>query len=167
MRTYKKPLVITCILLFFLSWMKIVYAEQSRPVPSFNIPALNGARLSNQTMRGHVSLLHVWGTWCHYCRDEFPMLMKIKQSGVAIYGISLKDTMPNVRDFLSKTGNPFTLDGFDVDGRVSDSLGIYGTPQTYVVDKKGMIRYSYSGAIDNDDWQGTFLPLIEQLRKER
>jgi cytochrome c biogenesis protein CcmG, thiol:disulfide interchange protein DsbE len=166
MRTNKKLFIFSYIILVLLSWTTATYAEQHDPVPAFNLPTLSATHLTDKTLRGQVTLLHVWGTWCHYCRDEHTMLMTIKKSGVPIYGISLKDTMPNVRQYLNANGNPFTLDGFDIDGRVSDALGIYGTPQTYVVDKKGIIRYSYSGGIDSSAWQGTFLPLIQKLRKE-
>lgn len=156
---YLLPLFFLCIAtLSFTSsncWAGI-FGDESRPLPSFSLPTLanTSKQLTNKTLLGRVSLLNVWASWCRYCMNEHPMLMKIKNTGtVPIYGIAFRDNPENARAFLKTNGNPYTSVGVDWSGDVSASLDVSGTPQTFIVDKHGVIRDHYSGSLDDGRWE--------------
>jgi len=137
-------------------------------LPNFNLPTLSGSRLTNKSLQGHVSLLNIWGSWCKYCYYEHPMLMKIKNTyKIPIYGIDLKDNVINAKIWLHNYGNPYISVGEDFSGVTSDMLNVYGTPQTFVIDKNGKIRYRYNGGIDQGGWDDTLWPLIQKLEAEK
>ena len=135
------------------------------PLPSFNLPSLfdNHTRFTNQDLKGHVALLNIWASWCDACRAEHAILMKIKnQYHVPIYGINYKDNEDNARNWLKIAGNPYILIGVDQEGVVADRLDVYGTPETYLIDTEGKIRYRYLGALDENTWKTVLLPLMKQ-----
>lgn len=136
-------------------------------IPSFTLPAVAGGAppLSSSDFKGHVSLLNVWATWCVPCRDEAPTLTKLAQSGaVPIYGLLYKDQRQPAAQWLQSQGNPYALDGFDPDGQVALNWGVYGVPETFVVDANGVIRKKYVGPLTESIVQQSLLPLIRQLR---
>ncbi len=140
-----------------------------KPAPAFNLPQLSdfGKSISNMDLQGQVSLLNVWASWCVSCKQEHPFLMKLaKQNILPIYGLDYKDEREAGLGWLKHFGNPYTAIGFDADGKVGIEWGVYGVPETFVIDKKGVIRHKHTGPITEDSWQQTLLPLIIQLQKE-
>lgn len=136
-------------------------------LPTFNLPPLEDKQpsFSSTTLRGQVSLLNVWASWCMACMDEQPFLMKLANQGVLIYGLNYKDKIPDARDWLANWGNPYRLVGADTSGRTAIELGVYGAPETFIVDKKGMIRFRYVGILDAKVWEAVFVPRMKQLEK--
>ena len=140
-----------------------------KPTPAFNLPQLAdpGKSFSNANLRGQVSLLNVWASWCVSCKQEHPFLLKLaKQNILPIYGLDYKDEREAGIEWLNRLGNPYTVSVFDADGKVGIEWGVYGVPETFVIDKQGVIRHKHTGPITEESWQKTLLPLIIQLQKE-
>jgi periplasmic protein thiol:disulfide oxidoreductases, DsbE subfamily len=141
-----------------------------KPAPVFTLPRLDAPHqtLSAADLRGEVTLLNVWATWCMSCRVEHPMLMAIARSGeAALYGMDYKDQRDEALALLARTGNPYRASAFDADGRVAIDWGVYGTPETFLLDRAGVIRYKHVGPITPELWEGTLLPMIRQLKSNR
>ena len=122
----------------------------NKPAPTFRLPQLkaSGKTISNEDMRGKVWLLNVWASWCVACREEHPWLIKYAQSGVVpIYGLNYKDRREDAIAWLEELGDPYTVSAVDLDGRVGIDYGVYGAPETYVIDQDGMIRLKHVGPI--------------------
>ncbi len=140
----------------------------NKPVPDFTLPQLHqpNKTLSASEMKGQVWLLNVWGSWCVSCRYEHPVLNELaKQSVVPIVGFSWKDRPEDATDWLKKYGDPYTLSVSDIDGRAAINFGVYGAPETFVIDKAGMIRYKHTGPIDETALRTILMPLIRDLQK--
>jgi cytochrome c biogenesis protein CcmG/thiol:disulfide interchange protein DsbE len=136
-----------------------------RPVPTFELPALEGRAdgLTSEDLKGQVSLVNVFASWCVPCRVEHPVLMKLAESGVAIYGINYKDPPDQAAAWLAELGDPFEKIGADRNGRVGIEWGVYGVPETFVVDAEGRIRYRHVGPIQARDLEQTLLPKLAEL----
>jgi cytochrome c biogenesis protein CcmG, thiol:disulfide interchange protein DsbE len=135
--------------------------------PEFSLPKLGKAgELIQQTdLKGEVSLLNIWATWCASCRQEHPVLMKIAASKeVPIYGLFYKDEPEKGIDWLEDYGNPYRDNAVDMDGKIGIEWGAYGTPETFIIDQDGIIRYKHVGPISWHDWQTTLLPIVNSLR---
>jgi cytochrome c biogenesis protein CcmG/thiol:disulfide interchange protein DsbE len=140
----------------------------NKPAPDFRLPQLQekAKTFSAQEMRGKVWLLNFWGTWCPACRDEHPRLIEYAKSGaIPIYGVDYKDDREAALQLLSELGNPYTLTAFDVDGRVSIDYGVYKAPESYLIDRNGVIRFKQIGPITDEDWENKILPLAKQLNQ--
>jgi cytochrome c biogenesis protein CcmG/thiol:disulfide interchange protein DsbE len=140
----------------------------NRPAPAFQLPQLQEQTktFTAQEMRGKVWLLNVWATWCVACRDEHPMLIEYAKSGaVPIYGLNYKDDRAAALQLLKEEGNPYVLNAFDADGRVAIDYGVYGAPESYLIDRDGIIRFKKIGPITPDVWEGEILPLAKRLNK--
>ena len=140
----------------------------NKSAPDFQLPQLQQATatFSAKEMRGKVWLLNFWGTWCVACREEHPLLVQYAKTGVVpIYGVDYKDERAAALQWLDEFGNPYTLTAFDVDGRISIDYGVYGAPETYLIDRKGVIRFKQIGPITEDVWQNKILPLAKQLNQ--
>lgn len=138
-----------------------------KPLPAFNLPLLadESQLVSAENLKGEVALLNVWATWCGSCRVEHPYLNRLaKQEGVVIYGLNYKDDSDEARKWLQSLGNPYRLNIVDKDGRLGLDLGVYGAPETYLVDKDGVIRFKHVGVVDDRVWLEKFKPRIEHLR---
>jgi cytochrome c biogenesis protein CcmG/thiol:disulfide interchange protein DsbE len=138
-----------------------------RPAPKFTLPALEDPKvtISNADLKGKVSLVNVWATWCVSCRAEHKELMRLaKVDGVRILGLNYKDDREDAKRWLQIYGNPYVANAFDADGRVGIDWGVYGTPETFLVDRKGIIRYKQIGPIDQQVWEKTLRPLIDKLK---
>lgn len=121
-------------------------------------PAL---QISNTDMAGRKHLVNVWATWCGGCRQEHGFLLQVAQQNIIpIVGIDWKDELPLARQWLQQLGNPYTATGFDQDGRVAIDFGVYGAPETFLVDEQGVILYKHVGILTADVWQKKLLPLI-------
>jgi cytochrome c biogenesis protein CcmG/thiol:disulfide interchange protein DsbE len=138
-----------------------------RPAPKFTLPALEDPKvtISNADLKGKVSLVNVWATWCVSCRAEHKELMRLaKVDGVRILGLNYKDDREDAKRWLQIYGNPYVANAFDADGRVGIDWGVYGTPETFLVDRNGIIRYKQIGPIDQQVWEKTLRPLIDKLK---
>lgn len=140
------------------------------PVPAFDLTTVRDPdrRLTQDDLRGRVSLLNVWATWCVPCRDEHPVLVGIARRGEAvIYGLNYKDDRNEARSWLDALGNPYEKSGFDPDGRAGIDLGVYGVPETFIVDADGIIVYKHIGPIDDKIWRQQLHPMVKRARGEQ
>lgn len=137
-----------------------------KPLPGFSLPTLNNPSrlLANTDFKGKVVLINVWASWCVACRQEHPLLMAVARAKqVPIIGLNYKDKRDDALRVLQTEGNPYDVSLVDADGRVGIDWGVYGVPETFVIDKEGVIRYKYIGPISVQDWEKILLPLIQKL----
>lgn len=140
-----------------------------KPAPAFTLPQLHDPKkqFSTEEMKGKVWLLNVWASWCVSCREEHPLLVSLsEQNIVPIYGLDYKDKREDGIRWLQKGGDPYVLSISDSEGRIGIDYGVYGVPETYVIDKKGVIRYKQIGPITSQALRESILPLVAQLEKE-
>lgn len=137
-----------------------------RPLPAFTLPTLAAPAqsLSPQDLRGQVWLLNVWASWCVACQQEHPVLVEFaKRETVPLLGLNYKDKREDALRWLGKYGDPYRASLSDMDGRVGIDLGVYGVPETYVIDKQGVIRHKHIGAVTPEALRDTILPLLRKL----
>jgi len=148
---------------------RIPSALIDRPMPEFSLPPVADAGvpgLSAAEIRGQVALVNVFASWCVPCRAENPILMRLAhQPGVKLYGIAYKDKPADNLKFLQEFGNPYAAVGDDASGRTGIDFGVYGVPETFVIDRDGRIRHKEVGALTPKSLNETILPLIAQLSK--
>ncbi len=140
-----------------------------KPAPVFSAPKLTAPteKLSTTDLKGKVWLFNVWASWCVSCREEHPVLNQLaKQHAVEIIGLNYKDEPDAAKKWLDTLGNPYNVSIMDQDGRIGIDWGVYGVPETFVVDKKGVIRDKYTGPVNMEAWQQKLLPLITKLQAE-
>ena len=140
-----------------------------RPVPEFSLPPVGGQGegLSSADLRGRVSLVNVWASWCVPCRTEMPLLAELADAGtVAIYGINYKDSPEAALSFLEELGNPYTQIGADTNGRIAVDWGVYGVPETFIIDADGRIAYKHIGPFDQRSLEEEILPIVARLKAE-
>jgi cytochrome c biogenesis protein CcmG/thiol:disulfide interchange protein DsbE len=138
-----------------------------KPVPAFTLTRLDdpAATISDADFKGKVSLLNVWATWCVSCRQEHEVLVQLARSGqVDIYGLNYKDNREDAKRWLVRLGNPYVANAFDSDGRVGIDWGVYGAPETFIIDREGIIRHKHIGPLTNEIIQEEILPLVVQLK---
>ncbi len=138
-----------------------------KPLPDFALAKLRAPEqtLSRTDLTGKISLLNAWATWCVECRREHPVLVAIAEEGkVPVYGLNYKDQRADALQWLQRLGDPYVASGFDGDGRVGLDLGVYGLPETFLIDEQGMIVHKHIGPISREIWQSDFVPVIERLR---
>ena len=147
----------------------------NKVAPAFQLPQLHEPRktLSAQDMRGKVWLLNFWGTWCIACREEHPLLLDYaKENAVPIVGVDYKYSSDNSDEraaavqLLAQLGNPYSLTVYDDNGRVSIDYGVYGAPESFLIDKQGVIRFKQIGPITEEVWRKSIVPLARQLNNE-
>ncbi len=137
-----------------------------KPTPAFRIPQLHdaGKTIDPQDMKGRVWLLNVWASWCAACRQEHPLLVEVaRRNIVPIVGLNYKDTRDAAQNWLQEIGNPYVLSAFDADGRVGIDYGVYGVPETFLIDQQGIIRYKHIGPITARALETELLPRIRKL----
>ena len=139
----------------------------NKPAPAFTAPVLGDATksFSAADMKGKVWMLNMWASWCAACKDEHPLLVEMKQHGLPIYGVAYKDTDAEAQDVLNKMGDPYIITATDVDGKIGINYGVYGVPETYIIDKMGVIRYKQIGPITPMALRDKILPLLKELEK--
>ncbi|MBX3680895.1 MAG: DsbE family thiol:disulfide interchange protein [Rhodocyclaceae bacterium] len=138
-----------------------------KPAPVFSLPQLQSpdTKLSLQDMKGQVWLLNVWASWCVACRQEHPVLVDFASTHVVpIIGLNYKDQSPDALRWLDEFGNPYTTSIVDADGRVGIDFGVYGVPETFLIDKQGVIRYKQIGPVTPDALQNLIIPKIRELQ---
>lgn len=139
-----------------------------KPAPSFQLTQLHDAAktIAPQDMVGQVWMLNVWASWCVSCRQEHPVLMDLAKQGVVpILGLNYKDTREAGSGWLRQFGNPYQVSAFDSDGRVGIDYGVYGVPETFLIDKRGVIRLKHIGPVTQQAIIEKFLPLIKELNR--
>lgn len=170
---YLLPLVLFVVLGVFLAiGLKLNPKEIpspliDKPAPAFVLPTLADPQqtLSAQALRGQVWLLNVWASWCVSCREEHPILVELsRRKLIPIIGLNYKDESQAASQWLQQFGNPYTASVMDSDGRVGIDYGVYGVPETFVIDQQGVIRYKFTGPITPADIEQRLLPLIQQLK---
>ena len=135
-----------------------------RPLPEFSLPALGEERiLDRAAVVGRVALLNVWATWCVSCRVEHPYLVQIAGDGVPIYGLNYKDDDAAATRWLAQLGDPYRANIADREGSLGLDLGVYGAPETYLLDAAGVVRYRHVGVVDERVWQTILQPLYLEL----
>jgi len=140
----------------------------NKPSPAFKVPQLAQpeAMFSPEDVKGKVWILNVWASWCVACREEHPVLVELGRSQVApLIGLDYKDKRQDALGLLKRQGDPYVLSAVDEDGRVGIDYGVYGVPETYVIDKQGIIRYKQIGPITRETLEKTIYPLVEKLKK--
>jgi len=138
-----------------------------KPMPTFTLTRLDNpaATISDADFRGKVTLLNVWATWCVSCRREHATLVQLAKTGqVDIYGLNYKDNREDANLYLEKLGNPYTANAFDSDGRVGIDWGVYGAPETFIIDREGIIRHKHIGPLTIDIINDEILPLVAKLK---
>lgn len=166
------PLAVFLAIAFFL-WRGLALNPREvpspligKPAPAFEVPLLGdeSKRLSSAGLHGQVYLLNVWGSWCVSCRDEHPVLVQLaKQRRIPIYGLNWKDKREDAMAWLARFGDPYVGSGVDRDGKVAIDFGVYGAPETYLIDRAGVIRFKYTGPLTWQVIEEKVMPLAAKL----
>ena len=140
-----------------------------KPFPKFSLPALDnpGQQINEGVMRGRIHLVNVWGTWCPTCASEHPELLRIsREERVPILGIDYKDDVEQARQWIQERGNPYAITVVDQEGTLGLDLGVYGAPETFLVDARGVIRFKLIGDVNPRRWAADLGPEIAKLKRE-
>ncbi|MCM2290407.1 MAG: DsbE family thiol:disulfide interchange protein [Sulfuritalea sp.] len=175
MRRFLFPLAIFIVLAGFLAaGLRLNPREVpspliGKPVPSFRLAQLQASDkfITPEDMRGKVWLLNVWASWCVSCRQEHPVLIDLQQQNrIPIIGLNYKDDRAAAITWLTQHGgDPYLVSAVDADGRVGIDFGVYGVPETFLIDKNGMIRYKHIGPVTTEALKTKILPLAEELAR--
>ncbi len=172
---YSIPLIVFAVIAAFLfkglgmNPREIPSPLIGKSVPEFTLPSLEQVetQISNKDLLGNIYLLNVWATWCVSCRAEHETLVELSRSGkVDIVGLNWKDDRDKAQVWLRQLGNPYSVNIFDQKGRTAIDLGVYGAPETFLVDSQGIIRFKHAGPVTHDLFNSKILPLIEQLKNK-
>ena len=175
MKRFLLPLVIFLVMVGFLfiglnlDPREVPSPLVGKPAPQFSLPRLDNPEqvFSGKDMLGKVWLLNVWASWCGACKEEHPLLVSLAKTGfVPVVGIDYKDTRDEALQWLAQGGNPYMTTIMDIDGRVGINYGVYGVPETYVIDKKGIIAYKKTGPITMQSLREIIVPLVKKLQAE-
>lgn len=174
MKRFLLPLAVFAALLAFLAvGLRLNPRELpspfiGKPAPAFRLSQLTdaGATIAPADMAGQVWLLNVWASWCEACRDEHAALMAFaRQKVVPIVGLNYKDKRADGNLWLQRFGNPYQVSGFDEDGRVGIDYGVYGVPETFLIDRQGRIRFKFIGVLTPEIIEEKLMPLIKELNR--
>ncbi len=169
------PFLVFLILAFFLGLGLTLNPREipspliDKPVPVFDLPPVQGrtAGLSNKHLKGEVSLVNVFASWCTACKDEHPLLMQLsRDKTVPIHGLNYKDRPQDAAKWLDELGDPYTRTGADIKGIVGINWGVYGVPETFVINRDGIIVHKQIGQITPKILQEELLPLIKKLQSD-
>lgn len=139
-----------------------------KPMPEFSLPKLGSEQmLTPASLKGEPALLNVWATWCPSCRVEFPYLVKLAQQGIVIYGLDYKDDPTEAQKWIDELGDPFRFNIVDKEGTLGLDLGVYGAPETYLIDAGGVIRAKHVGVVDETVWKQKLQPLYSKLKEQK
>lgn len=152
----------------FLDPTRLPSALIGKPFPNFALPVLDetSRMLTRDDLKGKPALVNVWATWCLSCRQEHPVLTKLANQGVVIYGVNYKDDRKAAQDWLRTLHNPYRHNIEDAAGTLGLDLGVYGAPETFFIDAQGIIRDKYVGVIDQSVWEEKLAPIYNNLLKE-
>ena len=172
-KRYLLPLVVFVVLIgFFAAGLQLKPREVpspliGKPAPGFSLPVLDAPdkRFSGHELKGEVWLLNVWASWCAACLTEHHLLVELSKSGrIRMYGLNYKDKREDALAWLRRHGNPYAVSLSDTDGLVGIDFGVYGVPETFVIDRQGTIRLKHIGPITPEVLRDTILPMIDKLR---
>lgn len=141
-----------------------------KPIPNFALPEVRAPEkmLSSADLRGKVSLFNVWASWCVSCREEHPLLVALsRNNSVTIYGLNYKDQREDAIRWLNDLGDPYVASAHDLKGKVGIDFGVYGVPETFVIDRNGIIRYKHIGPIDQKALEQKIMPLVRELEQPK
>lgn len=137
-----------------------------KPAPEFELPLLlNDGSFSNKDLIGHVTLVNVWASWCFACRQEHETVKHLSRNGVRIIGLNYKDEPDDAKQWLAKLGNPYQRIAVDYDGRTGIDWGVYGAPETFLIDQQGIIRHKVIGPLSDKDNYDTLMAVMGTLKK--
>lgn len=164
--------VISFFALAFLMWRGLYLNSKElpsvlidKPMPSFERTTVEGIAISNADLPDEIFLLNVWGSYCLPCLIEHPTFMRLSEQGdIPVVGVNYRDRQQLAVEWLEDNGNPFQFSILDEDGRFGIDLGVYGAPETYLVDAGGVIRYRHVSPLNEQIWESEFLPAIAELR---
>lgn len=168
---YAIPVVLLAVLGVFLSrglTLNPTYVPSpliGKPAPEFNLPALKdpGATVGSDVFEGQLSLLNVWATWCVGCRQEHGFLVELARSGgIPIYGLNWKDDRDTALQWLDRLGDPYVASAVDADGGVAIDWGVYGAPETFLIDTDGTVLYKHIAPLTAEIWRDRFVPIITE-----
>ena len=174
MKRYLLPLLVFVVMAAFLAiGLKLDPREVpspliGKPAPAFDLPQLAtpDQRLAAKDLRGQVWLLNVWASWCVACRQEHPLLVELAKGGqIKLYGLNYKDKREDALGWLNNFGDPYLKSMSDTDGLVGIDYGVYGVPETFVIDKQGVIRHKQIGPVTAESLRDTLLPLVAKLEQ--
>ncbi|HOX69307.1 MAG: DsbE family thiol:disulfide interchange protein [Burkholderiaceae bacterium] len=174
MKRYLLPLLVFVLLAGFLAVglkrdpREVPSPLIDKPAPAFSLPQLDAPdqQVSPKDLLGQVWLLNVWASWCVACRQEHPLLVDVSKAGqVKLYGLNYKDKREDALGWLQQFGNPYLKSMSDTEGLVGIDYGVYGVPETFVIDKQGVIRYKQIGPVTPEALRDTLLPLVAKLEK--
>lgn len=136
-----------------------------KPAPEFTLPSLKAPdrTVSRADLLGRVTLLNAWATWCVSCRQEHPLLVEIARNGTAVYGLNYKDNRDDALRWLERLGDPYIASAYDPDGRVGIDFGVYGLPETFLLDAEGNVAYKHIGPLTPEVWEQKMLPIVRRL----
>ena len=172
MKRYLIPLIVFVVLVGFLAVGLNLKPREvpspliDKPAPDFSLTRLDAPeqKLSLQDLKGQVWLLNVWASWCVACRQEHPLLVELAgQKLVPVYGLNYKDKRDDALAWLRRHGDPYVLSLADTDGLVGIDYGVYGVPETFVIDKQGTIRLKHIGPVTPEALRDTILPMVKKL----
>ncbi|HEX9626824.1 MAG TPA: DsbE family thiol:disulfide interchange protein [Acidiferrobacterales bacterium] len=178
MKNFAFPLVFVAAVLGLLAWA--IYLMNTgqlsprdipsplidKPLPAFSLPTLEDPKkvMSKADWQGKVVLINVWASWCVACKQEHPVLVELgRRKIVPLIGLNYKDARAAAESTLRAGGNPYDVSLVDADGRVGIDWGVYGVPETFLIDKQGIIRYKHIGPISPEDLEKKILPLVREL----
>ncbi|WP_417778933.1 DsbE family thiol:disulfide interchange protein [Stutzerimonas xanthomarina] len=152
----------------FLDPTELPSALIGKPLPSFSLPSVEDPQrvITAEDIKGKPALVNVWATWCVACKVEHPVLNKLSEQGVVIHGVNYKDENASAQKWLRDFHDPYQLNIRDEEGTLGLDLGVYGAPETFLVDKQGIIRHKYVGVIDERVWREQLAALYQQLVDE-
>lgn len=136
-----------------------------KPAPVFELPLLfKEGSFSNEDLLGHVTLVNVWASWCFACRQEHEVVKNLARSGVRIIGLNYKDESADAKNWLARLGNPYQVVAVDYDGRIAIDWGVYGAPETFLIDKEGIIRHKVIGPLSDQDNYEALIAVMQTLK---
>lgn len=174
-KIYLTPFIIFAVLiLFFIKSLflkpnEIPSSQIGKALPKLAIASLTEEKfyiLDETSSNQKWFLINIWASWCASCLDEHHFLLSLAKNNVDIFGLDYKDSRTAAKQWLHEWGNPYKFNGFDQQGKIAFELGVYGTPETFLIDNAGKIRYRYAGILNESVWQKYFIPLIKKIEAE-
>lgn len=166
------PLIIFAVLAVFLAVGLTLNPREvpspliGKPAPEFELPLLlKEGSFSNKDLIGHVTLVNVWASWCFACRQEHEVVKHLNRQGVRIIGLNYKDDAGDAKQWLAKLGNPYQAIAADRDGRIAIDWGVYGAPETFLIDKQGIIRHKVIGPLSDREKFDALMAVMQTLKK--